>query len=507
MYKVMIVDDEPPIIRNITRLLKECSSNFTVVAEVYNGYEALEKIEAFKPDVIFSDIKMPVMDGLTLTKKLNELYPEILPVIISGYEDFSFAKEALKAGVVDYLLKPVEPGLMRELLERLSSRLEKIFDKKVIEFFQRTIQLNIIDRDFCSGYLNYNYFYALVIRNGSLPARHIKSLFTQDCFFTKLPDLQDFVSDNSAHKLWMLKGKDENEAILLFASMNTLQMPHIAKAFYLNFSQTGSCITEVFNPDPFELNLLSSNIHRLFTVLHHALVIGRSQMLNSQMPLPSNEMHSCVLGSSLENKLAFMIQSMSTDLLKEELFKLFQHWEEEAFPQICVEKLLKQILRLIEKNFPPVSANINISVEQQLEEVLAVSTDFGSLLRGVWDIFEETLRIPKVSAENPNSPEELFQKIEAYVHANLSEPLTLQGICQLFGISQPYLSRLFRRHARLSFNEYVTDLRICEAKRLMKEQPGMLLKDIAEIVGYQDQHYFSRIFKSITGIAPSEFSK
>ncbi|HEY5583574.1 MAG TPA: helix-turn-helix domain-containing protein, partial [Ruminiclostridium sp.] len=68
-------------------------------------------------------------------------------------------------------------------------------------------------------------------------------------------------------------------------------------------------------------------------------------------------------------------------------------------------------------------------------------------------------------------------------------------------------SRLFRKHTNLSFNEYVTNLRINEAKRLMREQPGMLLKDIAEIVGYQDQHYFSRIFKSITGIAPSEFNK
>jgi len=142
-----------------------------------------------------------------------------------------------------------------------------------------------------------------------------------------------------------------------------------------------------------------------------------------------------------------------------------------------------------------------------LEEVLAFSTDFGSLLRGVWDIFEETLNISKAVNENQNISKELFQKVETYVSTNIAEPLTLQGMCHLFGISQPYLSRLFRKHTNLSFNEYVTNLRINEAKRLMREQPGMLLKDIAEIVGYQDQHYFSRIFKSITGIAPSEFNK
>ncbi|HEY5584022.1 MAG TPA: AraC family transcriptional regulator, partial [Ruminiclostridium sp.] len=82
--------------------------------------------------------------------------------------------------------------------------------------------------------------------------------------------------------------------------------------------------------------------------------------------------------------------------------------------------------------------------------------DFGSLLRGIWDIFEETLNISKAANENQNISKELFQKVETYVSTNIAEPLTLQGMCHLFGISQPYLSRLFRKHTNLSFNEYVT---------------------------------------------------
>lgn len=506
MYKVMIVDDEPPIIRNIKRALEKYSNNFEVVAEAYNGCDALEKIMSVKPDIVFTDIKMPVMDGLALTKKLNAGYPEILSVIISGYEDFNYAKEALKTGVVDYLLKPVEPFMLSELLDHLSIRLDKIYHAKEKEFLQNIIHSNTFDATFYLEHLNYNYFYGLVVRNGSLPGRHSKSFSIQDCSFLKSPDIHALIPYNSINKFWVLNGKDENEAIVLFASMNPIQFQNIANTLFLNLSRAGNCITEVFSSIPFKLNMLSSNIQQLFLVLQQFLVIGKSQLLDAHNSFHSTETHLTLLGSSLENKLNFMLQSMSFDLLKDELLKLFQHWEEKALPQICVEKLLKQIARLIEKNSSYIPTSFSISIEQQLEEVLAFSTDYGSLLRGVWDIFEDILRIPKVSNENQNVSEELFQKIEAYVRTNLSEPLTLHGICQLFGISQPYLSRLFRRHTDNSFNEYITNLRINEAKRLIKEHPGMLLKDIGEIVGYQDQHYFSRIFKSITGVTPSEFN-
>lgn len=506
MYKVMIVDDEPPIIRNVKRALENCSDNFAVVAEAKNGSIALEKIASLRPDIVFTDIKMPVMDGLTLIKKLNLLYPEILTVIISGYADFNYAKEALKTGVVDYLLKPIERPKMSELLNHLSVKLDKIYREKEMEFLQNLLQLNAFNESFYREHLNYNHFYALVIRNGSLPGRNSKSFLIQDCSFLKSPDIEALIPQYGFNRFWVLNGKDENEAIVLFSSMAPLQIQAISTALFSNLSRAGRCITMVCNPVPLELNMLSSNIHQLFLVLQQSLVIGKSQFIASQGSLPSNERHLTLLGSSLENKLNFMLQSMSVELLKEELIKLFQQWEEEALPQICVEKLLKQIIRLIEKNSSFLSSGVSISVEQQLEEVLEYSTDYGSLLRGIWDIFEDMLRIPKVAYENPSASEELFQKIEAYVRTNLSEPLTLQGICQLFGISQSYLSRLFRRHTRFSFIEYITNLRINEAKRLMQEQPSMLLKDIAEIVGYQNQHYFSRIFKSVTGIAPSEFN-
>lgn len=507
MYKVMIVDDEPPIIRNVKRLLEKCSNNFVVAADAFNGCEALEKIETVKPDIVFSDIKMPVMDGLTLAEKLNELHPEILPVIISGYEDFSFAKQALKAGVVDYLLKPIEPELMSELLEHLSVRLDKIYDTKIIEFFQRVIQFNTIDCAFSSEHLNYNYFYSLVLRNGSLPSRHSKNFFIENCSFIKPSDLEVLRYYKDINKFWVLNGDDENEAIILFASLQTLQIQDIANTLFLELVQAGNCITAVLNPVPIKLNKLSSNIQQSFKVLHQCLVIGKHQLIVGCLPPSLCERHSVALGSNLENKLTVIIQSNSFELLKDELSKLFSYWEQESFPQMYVEKMLIQIVRIIEKSSPLIiHSNMSISVEQQLEEVLTFSTDFGSLLRGVWDIFEEVLNISKAANENRNISKEFFQEVETYVSTNMAEPLTLLGMCHLFGISQPYLSRLFRKYTNLSFNEYVTNLRINEAKRLMREQPGMLLKDIAEIVGYPDQRYFSRIFKSITGITPSEFN-
>ncbi|HEY5587028.1 MAG TPA: hypothetical protein VIK78_21395 [Ruminiclostridium sp.] len=111
---------------------------------------------------------------------------------------------------------------MSELLERLSARLDKQYNTKILEFLQRAIQLNTIDSDFYSEYLNYNYFYALVVRNGSLPGRHTKSFLIQDYCFIKPSDIQALIPYSSTNKFWVLNGKDENEAIVLFASMNTM---------------------------------------------------------------------------------------------------------------------------------------------------------------------------------------------------------------------------------------------------------------------------------------------
>jgi YesN/AraC family two-component response regulator len=99
----------------------------------------------------------------------------------------------------------------------------------------------------------------------------------------------------------------------------------------------------------------------------------------------------------------------------------------------------------------------------------------------------------------------MINRIEYYIREHLGEPLTTQQICSVFQISGSHLTQMFRHFVKMSFVEYVTQLRIDEAKRLMAETPGIPVKDVAALLGFSDQFYFSKVFKSVTGVPPSEY--
>jgi len=504
----MLVDDEPPLLRSIEREIKKCSACFKVVAKAYNGADALEKMPKAMPDVVFIDIKMPVMDGLALAKRLDVLYPDIFPVIISGYPDFEFAKEALKSGVVDYLLKPVEPELLCEVLERLSKKLEKIYRNKEVELLQQIIRSLPVKSEQILHYLNYKYFMAIIVRRGALPKSYSTQLqiYNYKPFESYDPSLPDNLF--GADKCWVLDGRDENESIFIygFKTDNNVHPESMAYSLASKLRSPSNFNTIVYSKNFFELDKLYSIIQDMYKTINQFLVIGKEQVLH-HLQSNGNSFEIPTLGLSLENKLSHLIQTKSMSLLKDEISKLFLTWEQQSFTQYQVDRLLNQLARLIEKHVPSLPAHADFGMDQQFNEVLSSSTNFAGMLRGVWDIIEEVLSSHDDKDSYKKSTKDLFDSIESYISKNLSAPITLQSICDLFGISQPYLSRLFRKYKKLSFNEYITNKRINEARRLMEENPDMLVKDVARIVGYEDQHYFSRLFKSLTGLSPSDYKK
>lgn len=123
LFKVIVADDEKLIANNIARHIEGSSRAFSVVSRAGTGSEALEQVREFLPDVVFSDIKMPEMDGIELITRLRKENPSILCVIVSGYSDFEYMKAAIQNNAVDYLLKPINPEELKRLLDRLEAKL------------------------------------------------------------------------------------------------------------------------------------------------------------------------------------------------------------------------------------------------------------------------------------------------------------------------------------------------------------------------------------------------
>lgn len=128
--KTIVVEDEVLLLKNIEKKITQTNSAFYVAGSAYNGQDALTLIEKDPPDVVFTDIRMPIMDGLRLTEILKERYPFILVVIVSGYDDFEYARKAIVYGVCDYLLKPIR-------IDELEKTLKKLEEKVLIRSFQK----------------------------------------------------------------------------------------------------------------------------------------------------------------------------------------------------------------------------------------------------------------------------------------------------------------------------------------------------------------------------------
>lgn len=155
--RVVVAEDEPLILNSITKKIEATNKNFHVVSTAQDGQSAFEAIQTLSPDILFSDIQMPVMDGLTLIKNVSEKYPKIMIVVISGYNSFKYAQVAMKYGVKEYLLKPVKKTQLSETLLRLSARSQNIDLSSTIQNDRNCITNTKGIANFIENYIKENY--------------------------------------------------------------------------------------------------------------------------------------------------------------------------------------------------------------------------------------------------------------------------------------------------------------------------------------------------------------
>lgn len=130
LYRIMLVDDEEEVRKAIIRQMDWEQLGFTVVGDAENGEDALEKMEQSEPDVVITDIRMPYMDGLTLTARIREKYPSVKILIFSGYDDFEYAQRAIKLNVTEYILKPVNGQELAQILGRVKNSLDEEIEQR-----------------------------------------------------------------------------------------------------------------------------------------------------------------------------------------------------------------------------------------------------------------------------------------------------------------------------------------------------------------------------------------
>ncbi len=196
MPRVLIAEDEPAAARYLKSLV-EAQPGFEVVALAAHGEEALSLARDHRPDLVLTDVRMPILDGLGLARRLRQESPGLAIVIVSGHQEFEYARQALALGVVDYLLKPVDPAVLGRLLGELKTRIQSRGDVSMLEALSSLV----------TG--------APVPEVRALPSRLLAALVRWGGPFTRPTPALPLGASSPEPGFWTLAGRDAREVLLL----------------------------------------------------------------------------------------------------------------------------------------------------------------------------------------------------------------------------------------------------------------------------------------------------
>lgn len=504
VLKILLADDEPSALQFLKNVAESSGDGFEVVYCASNGAEALEQALLLQPDILITDVRMPIIDGLGLVEQIGSVCPKISSIIVSGYQDFEYAKQALHFGVVDYLLKPLDIDAMHALLWKIrKSKLEiqyQISREQLSELIARHSG-HELDMDLLLRYLPPQGYRIALIRIGALPSRFSRKQAATWRDPAKGNEL--FVDPYQNQYAWILEGRDDAEFFIIHVAGNGLpDLREMVQKILGRFASHN--YTVLLSDDPLSLTENRNRCLAMQNMLDHRLILGFNQILNFEKSDQEPQDQKSGIDNMIQNRIAQMISGFLYEELKLEMINLFGQWEAGRYSQLWVEFQVRQIMNIIVHN-TPAQTPADFNLDLQLDEAYAYSRTMGELMVNIWQIIldltpQRTNKVFRIDTED------FWETIHDYIQKNLRQPMTLGSVCDYLGISQTYLSRLFRKYANLTFNEYITLKRMDEARKLILQSRNKPIQDIALAVGYDNPSYFSKVFKKTIGIAPSDFA-
>lgn len=487
MFRVVAVDDEPSALAFLCQIVEKRCPGFEIVGRASNGRECLDMLNDARPDVVLSDIKMPVMDGIALAKAMHEAHPDIILLMISGYQEFDYARSALKYGVYDYLLKPLVPSQLAEVFSRLREELEQRWLDRRNRVLRRLYAREAVDaRELALCFPERLYSCALIRRNG-LPKR-----FAQGT----PPEAYEVEGDGIS-----MLGRDEMERVYLCPSQ--ADIVGFAENIVRRQEEGRDYCTAVCASAPFPIEMLPNVLRRLCRALEEATILGVTQILSIDWTETISKSGQGEAGEDFKT-FEHYLKTGDAARARREFERLMRQWEAARIPQLVLERRLRYVLFLCSRMDS--AKHLKDVGEHLLDDAFFHIATMAQMR----DYMEELL-FPEagpggMDAPRMDSPEQ-FERIRGYVLANVAEPLSLDSLGRRFGISQSYISKMFRKYEDRSFNTFLTETRMERACAILRAQPETLVKDVALMVGYADPFYFSRCFRACTGMSPRDYAQ
>lgn len=495
LFKLLIIDDEMIVREGMANLISWKDYDIELVGSAWNGLEGYEIIKETHPDIVLTDIKMPVLNGIDLIRKTQKDYPDIIFVVLSGYGEYEYTSQAMELGVKYYILKPCDEEKITKVInqakEELIERKNKAkyendrYNKEINEllphakeqFFRNVLQNEFVsEKDFL--------FYMNTCVNKDEKVRllvfRVQGEFDYIGRFVVLNILEELLSGQPI----LLNTYIDEDVIVLISDISiskTRQIVKKLKSEYLKFDKR-QIVSAMSKSGVFY------DIKELYYQVQMLLLSG-SYHEDNHLIIENED-------NSSENKSSFLIdfENMNkVESLDSFLFELtivfikckISHYQREEILQLCglmLYILLKQNYILYQKDME----------KCRTEEMFLY-------------LSQVILKHKKFPQDNyKNRMEEILIAVYGNIH---QRNLTIQWLAKdILFMNEDYLGRTFSKHMKQKFSVFITNTRMEIAKRLLQYNPELLISELAELVGYSsDAQYFCKVFKSYVQMTPSEY--
>lgn len=498
MYKVLLVDDEEMVTQGLTRFVKWEEEGFEVAGTAESVDAAMKLLEENSVELVITDVQMPGQNGLDLIKLLNEKYPSIKTVILSGYSDFSYAQQAIRLGALDYLTKPINFGALKTLLRRIREKLDEEKqqggrDGQMEQMLCHTLILNIANG------LPYDEARAAVCLDTRCPVRAVR-LSQKEA--GDLPqaleeelhrqfDPCQVVSPASGELLCVVEGT--RDPAQLEKQMNEQLVGPLSLCIGISEEQPGYRELRLAALQAGKAMRYQKARNSAGVMLYEQV---RTMFLDNEGDNDAG-VRKLVEAFSMPENRAHLVEDFLSELVSLEGSGHFSLAQAQHF---CTELLIEldtPLQTLTSPEFPR-----HLLMSETLMDVLGGQTlpeIRGYMVQYLKRVLEEVRKMDESQQSG-----ELIDRVKAYIQSHYAENLTLAVLSEIFYVCPPYLSRLFKKKTGINFVDYLTELRMEQAKKFLAD-PNLMIYNVSEMVGYENPRYFSRLFKEATGSTPQEY--
>lgn len=534
MYGMIIVDDHSYFIESIRKFINWEELGIDILDVAFNGEDGFRKIISKQPDIVLTDINMPVMDGLEMIKKLTQEGISSKFVILTGHGEFDYAREAMKYGVLDFIVKPVLPKDITDALKKIvficdlerkkqeqelkvKQQLAKSMPVLIEKFMEELFEGNINHAPEFSEKVD---FLELDLKNKAYRVIHIQ-IDHYDSFLSKYKEEErqflkysivsmicellnirnTFSSFKERHARFLLYFKltiGENTDEELMDKLEQI-ITRCLSLYDISISiGVGDTVVSAFNiKDSYEQSVESLKYIPYFGV---GKVIFYKDIVHTQLAIP-------VLQFYDRSKLIDGLKMRSKNMIVECLDSMFALIRDQEYVRIDYIKLIVNELLSITMTtlnqmgemLPDILQNT-----RKLQEFAESKETLQEIETWVRDIFEGVFI--NIGQKSNNRNTRVMEQILAYIKENYHKEISLNELSKLIFLTPNYLGNIFQKNMEKSFKEYLGEYRIKKAKELL-ESGRYLVYEVGEMVGYKDPDYFRKMFKEYVGVIPSEYKK